>query len=475
MTTAKRRGASRPTPRRSPWRVVALMVLLGVLATGIGLGWYALRGAATPPLPTGPNVVVLVLDDLDLWTWERLPALRNLLGGRDYTNAFVTNSLCCPSRVSMLTGQYPHNHGVLSDEPPIGGFSRAVRNGVERLTVAYALQQAGYRTGLVGKYLNGYGDPDIHAEADEPLTYIPPGWDTWFATEGALAYEDYTVNDNGVLVQPTDYLTDLEADRAVDFMKAGGEAPYFLWLAPIAPHLPAHPAPRDADARVSVELPPGEEDRTDKPEFLQQLEPGRTKAQLKGLQERRLRTMKSATALVERVMAAMTEDTYLIVVSDNGLHIGQHGLPVGKSTAYEPDIHVPLVIIGPSVRDGVDDRLALNIDIAPTVAALTGVELPLEPDGVSLLARPAVERDAFVVEHEANPRYPYYNALRTADGRLYVEWEGGAVELYHLADDPAEDTNLAADPNADRLYGEEMLTLSRRLHELMTCAGADCH
>jgi len=474
MTSSRRRGASRPTPRRSPWRVVLVMLLTGVLAVGIGLAWYAYRGMAAPAPPTGPNVVVLVLDDLDLWTWERLPALRHLLGGRAYSNAFVTKALGSPSRVSMLTGQYSHNHGVLSNDAPIGGFSRAVRNGVERRTVAYALQQAGYRTGLVGKYLNGYGDPDVHAEADEPLTYVPPGWDTWFATAGELAYEGYTVNDNGVLTQPTDYLTDLEADRAVEFMRAAGAAPYFLWLAPIAPHLPAVPAQRDADARVSVELPPGEEDRTDKPEFLQKLEVGRSKAQLKAVQERRLRTMKSATALVERVMAAMDENTYLIVTSDNGLHLGQHGLPVGKGTAYEADIHVPLVIIGPDVEDGTDDRLALNIDIAPTVAALTGVELPVEPDGVSLLASPVVERDAFVVEHEANPRYPYFNALRTADGVLYVEWGGGEVELYHLADDPLEDDNLAADENADRYYGEEMLTLLRRLHELMSCAGADC-
>jgi len=450
------------------------MVLIGVMAVAIGLGWYALRGVQTPPLPTGPNVVVLVLDDLDLWTWERLPALRSVLAGREYTNYFVTDSLCCPSRTSMLTGQYPHNHGVLSNEAPIGGFARAVRNGVERRTVAYALQQAGYRTGLVGKYLNGYGDPAAHAEADEPLTYIPPGWDTWFATEGNLAYTDYTVNDNGELIQPKDYLTDLEADRAIQFMKAGGEAPYFLWLAPIAPHVPALPAPRDADAKVKVELPPGEEDRTDKPDFLQQLEPGRTRAQLKTLQERRLRTMKSATALVERVVAAMDDNTYLIVTSDNGFHLGQFGLPAGKGTAYEPDIHVPLVVIGPDVGAGTDDRLALNIDIAPTVAALTGVELPVEPDGVSLLASPAVERDAFLVEHEAIPAIPVYTALRTADGVLYVEWESGAVELYHLADDPAEDQNLAAAEDAGTRYGEEMLTLSRRLHELMSCAGAEC-
>ena len=447
------------------------MVLVAVLSVSIGLGWYALRGANQRPVATGPNVVVLVLDGMDLWTWQRLPELRGLLAGRTFTSAFVTDPESSPSRVSMLTGQYPHNHGVLSDDEPIGGFGRSVRNRVQHRTIQNELHDAGYRTALIGEYLAGYGDAAVHDAANVPADYVPPNWDRWYALTGGLPSASPAINADGTLVHPTGSLTDDLADQAVAFMTdASSPASYFLWLAPPAPAGSLGPAP---DKPAKVKLPPREKDSTDKPQVIQHLAAEKP-AVIADLQRQRLESMASVTSLVERVLAAMDDNTYLIVTAATGYRLGQNGLPAGTGSAYEPDLRVPLVVIGPGVEVGEDSRLALNLDIAPTIADLAGVSLAEEPDGVSLLDPPDEGRDAFVVEHEATATIPYYRALRTAGGVLYVEWQDGSTELYHLADDPVQDTNLAVADRADSLYGEEMTTLADRLHELSDCAGASC-
>ena len=471
MTTKKRRGARRPEPRRSRVPVLLGMLLVAVLSLGIGLGWYALRGANQRPVATGPNVVVLVLDGMDLWTWQRLPELQALLAGRTYTGAFVTDPESSPSRVSILTGQYPHNHGVLSDDEPIGGFGRSVRNRVQHRTIQNALHDAGYRTALVGEYLAGYGDAAVHAAANVSSEYVPPNWDRWYALAGGLPSAGPTINADGALVHPTGSLTDDLADQAVAFMTdASSPASYFLWLAPPAPSGTLGPAPAEP---VEEELPPREEDATDKPAFLQQLA-AEDPAVIADLQRQRLESMATVTSLVSRVLAAMDDNTYLIVTAATGYRLGQNGLPVGTGSAYEPDLRVPLIVIGPGVEVGEDSRLALNLDIAPTIVDLAGVTLAEEPDGLSLLDPPDEARDALAVEHEATATIPYYRALRQAGGVLYVEWQDGSTELYHLADDPTQDHNLAVADRADSLYGEEMTTLADRLHELSDCAGASC-
>ena len=311
----------------------------------------------------------------------------------------------------------------------------------------------------------------VHTAADVPLEYVPPDWDRWYALAGGLASAGPTINADGVFVHPTDPLTDDLAAQAVAFMTdATLPASYFLWLAPPAPSGTLGPAPAEP---VAEELPPREADTSDKPPWLQGLaveEP----AVIADLQRQRLESMAPVTSLVQRVLAAMDDDTYLILTAATGYRLGQNGLPVGTGSAFEADLRVPLVIIGPDVEAGEDNRLALNLDIAPTIAAMTAVSLPDEPDGSSLLDVPDEARNAFVVEHEATATIPFYRALRQVGGIAYVEWQDGFRELYHIVDDPYQDTNLVVSDRADALYGEELTTLADRLESLAGCAGASC-
>ena len=189
------------------------------------------------------------LDDLDarLDTLDYTPRIRTLLqeAGVTFENALVPVSLCCPSRVSLLRGQYVHNHQVLSNGPPDGGFQKATELNLEQTTLATLLQDAGYTTALMGKYLNGYPYTDA-------LTYIPPGWNEFYSPSSDAAYFgfNYTLNANGTLVSygsaPEDYMTDVLSRTAVNFITrtAGAGTPLFLYVNTYAPHGPSTPAPR---------------------------------------------------------------------------------------------------------------------------------------------------------------------------------------------------------------------------------------
>src|SRR6266851_444440 len=201
--------------------------------------------AALPP--RRPNIVFILADDLDVRTSEMMPRLPALIGqhGRTFDRAYVTQSLCAPSRASILTGQYPHNHRVLDNTGPDGGFG-AFRRGQEGSTIATWLRAAGYRTALIGKYINGY---PTAARAD----YIPPGWTEWRAQLSDLTadrYVNYFLNENGTVVpyghKDDEYETDVLSKHAVTFIEkaVADKTPFFLYLATDAPHLPAIPAPR---------------------------------------------------------------------------------------------------------------------------------------------------------------------------------------------------------------------------------------
>ena len=338
-----------------------------------------------------------------------------------------------------------------------------------------ALQQAGYKTGLVGEYLDGYGQTVADSEAGVAATYIPPGWDSWDALSGDYAYSGYTINQDGTLVHPTNYLTDELASRAISFLTDGDAKPHFLWLAPLAVRLPAEPAKRDAEADVNASVPKGEQDVSDKPSFLRQPPIEKQDKRLE-LQTTRLRTLLSVEDLLNRVLAATDANTVVIVTSDSGYRLGKNGLHTGNGTAYDPDIRVPLVIQGPSssLQGATDDRLAANIDLAPTIAGLAGVSLLAPADGLDLLAADRPSRDAILIEHEAAGKIPVFNAVRTQDGWTYVEWANGTVELYSLAQEPGQGVNLAAEKDAAATYGERMTRMSAQLHQLMECAGDGC-
>jgi arylsulfatase A-like enzyme len=415
-----------------------------------------------------PNIVLIVLDDLDSTVVTQLPEFQDLVAdqGATFTNFFVTTPLCAPSRASLLRGQYAHNHGLLTNTVPDGGFLAFHRLGREESTIATWLHDAGYRTALIGKYLNGF-------PRDVGWRYVPPGWDEWFGvTSKRSLYYGFTLNENGTAVDygdaPTDYETDVLATKAADFVNraAGGETPFFLYVAPLAPHSPATNAPRHAEefTDVQFERPPNynEADIGDKPAWLRAA-PLLTDEQLGQVDENQRKRLRSLLPVLELLTGLIDvlrtrdalENTYILITSDNGWFAGEHRLGVGKQAVYEESIRVPLVVLGPGVPvGGTIAYLSLNIDLAPTIAALAGVTPPAFVDGRSLVPLlreepPPTARQAALIElfaaadgGETQPGVdepvasgevardvPPYRALRTAEA-VYVEYDSGERELY---------------------------------------------
>ncbi|ETK37321.1 sulfatase family protein [Microbispora sp. ATCC PTA-5024] len=467
-----------PLPKGSGrrWLALALALVACLALTG------AARGAPDPP--GRPNIVLILTDDLDTSDLQHFPNIANLLvrQGASFSRFFVTNPWCCPSRSSLLRSQYVHSHHVESNRAPTGGFPRF--RGMEGSTVGTWMHDAGYRTGLMGKYLNQY-------PKGAPRTYVPPGWDEWDVPVTRLYQEyGYALNENGALRQyghaPGDYLEDVLSAKAGQFVS--GPGPFFLYLAPVAPHLPAHYAPRHADAFAGERAPRtasfDQADLSAEPRWLRERPPlsARETARIDRVHQDRLRAMLGVDDMVGALVSALAragrlDDTYIFFTSDNGFHLGQHRLRPGKTTPFEEDIRVPMVVRGPGVAPGATlTPLTSTVDLAPTFAELGGAAVPWWAEGRSLvpLLRGADVpwRDALLVEfsHAAySPSSPpSYAVLRT--GRYaYVQYATGERQLYDLWFDPAEMHNLA--PAA----GPGLLAqLSARLALLRICMGAGC-
>ena len=458
-------------------------------------------GSATPaPTPTPgppPNVVLILTDDLDLQSMPHMPKALSLLAnaGVTFTNSFVATSMCAPSRASILTGEFAHNHGTLYNAGPHGGYNQFYGDGREGSTVATWLKAAGYRTIFLGKYVNGYpsGSP----------SYIPPGWDDWHAdfnsddgTETGLVYYDYFMNDNGVVTQydqgPADYLTDVVWKKALDALKnAPSSQPFFMFLAPRAPHEPAIRAPRYDGLFDGLNAPRtpnfDEEDMTGKPEWLREFPmfTARDEKRLDELYVDRLACLQSVDDMIEQIVQELTadgrlENTFIVLASDNGFLLGPHRFPHGKEAPYEESIRVPLLVRGPGVPPGqTRDALVFNVDYAATLVEWARASAP-EMDGrslASLLSKGASPdwRGDLLLEHW-NPRtsgarqlgIPDFAGVRTTD-YMYVEYATGDVELYNIHKDPYELANqYYANPTA------LLKQLSDRVAALRNCRGASC-
>jgi arylsulfatase A-like enzyme len=332
---------------------------------------------------------------------------------------------------------------------PDGGWWAFRAGGNEERTVAVALQQKGYRTGLVGKYFNNFGQL-------APPHYRPPGWDeflaftTWYQSG---AYYDYTLSDGSAHGSaPGDYSTDVLARAATDLVRSTPvDQPLFLWFAPYAPHHPFEAAPRHRGAAVPLGAPPvRQEDASTKPRWVRALEPP-SPAQAERTARRQQRSLMAVDEAVAGIVAALADtgrlaDTLIVFTSDNGLLWGEHGM-IDKNVPYTPATAVPLVLRwdGHLAAGQVDDRLALNVDITATLAAAgtTGMATA----GSDLLGTD--RRDGFVLEAARDPGLvrPPYCGWREADW-AFVHYATGEEELYSLADDPDEVHNLAPEPSA---------------------------
>jgi arylsulfatase A-like enzyme len=460
------------------------------------------HAAAAEPADSGqPNIVLILTDDEDVALHEFMPKTKALLHDRGTTleNFFVTYPFCCPSRASILRGQYAHNTHIVGNERPWGGFEKFRHLGLEEATVATWLQDAGYHTAMVGKYLNRYVP-----ERDG----VPPGWDEWYVGGNAHPSYNYTLNENGRMVtygeEPEDYLNDVLTDKAVRVIRNASAAaqPFFVYVLPYTPHSPSVAAPRHEGmfADATLPRPPAfnEADVSDKPAFIRMIPPldddeiGRLEREY----QRRLASLQAIDDMVANIVEALEtadvlDNTYVIYSSDNGFHLGEHRLPAGKDFAYEEDIRVPAVVRGPGVPAGQTmAAMVLNSDFAPTFAAIAGIAPPDFVDGRSFLplfddpAQPW--RESFLIERrQFENQYvelaermgmptddvelsAQFDAIRTPDW-TYVEYGTGERELYDLARDPYQLDNVVetADPAL-------VAALSARLAELRTCAGAAC-
>jgi arylsulfatase A-like enzyme len=445
------------------------------LAAGLAAAGAARRGASAPAgiasAATRPNFLVVVTDDMRDSDWQALRKTRQLVGdnGTQFPNFFATTPICSPSRASILTGQYAHNHQVLTNEGPQGGYSQFRQRSLGAVIIPSALRAAGYRTGLFGKFLNGM--PAKGA--------LPGGWDRWVATAN-LKYYRPQMNENGKekkYKKKRHYSTDILRNKAEQFIRGTSpEQPLFLYFSPKAPHLPATPARRDRGAFAGAirERSPdfNEGDMSDKPGFLR----GRNAlgtAQLDGEEARRLESLVATDDAVESLINALRDtgrldNTYIFVLSDNGWAMGSHRWD-SKDIPHNASTRIMMAASGPRFgRGATDPRVAANIDIAATIADAAGIGFG--GDGVSLLGPPT--RDAVVLEAVTVP----YSALRT-ERHLYVEYSSGERELYDYEIDPHELDNLLAtwdghtpSPEAEAIAA----TLKARLDDLRFCAGSTC-
>jgi N-acetylglucosamine-6-sulfatase len=458
-----------------------------------------------------PNIIFVLTDDLDYASIQKMPEINSLLRdeGAYFENAFISHPICCPSRSTILTGLYDHNHNVISNKPPDGGFQKFLSEGHEEDSIAVRLQEGGYRTGFFGKYLNGY-------PGDDPL-HVPPGWDDWYGKLNGQKLYDYSLNENGEEVsygsELEDFFTDVLSSKATDFVRSAApeDQPFFAYVAPTAPHGPATPAERHKGALADEEAPRppsyNEEDVSDKPSWIRD-SPSLSEQDLSQIDNRYQRRLESMLAVDEMVgsladeleAAGELENTYIFFTSDNGFEQGEHRIKGGKDRSYEESARVPFFVRGPGVAPASEvEELAVNTDFAPTFADLAGVEFPADGRSLAPVLRgeEATWRSAVLLERlpaqasdeEASGKSkgkdkskgkgkgkaktgaggsPAFTAIRTEDYK-YVEYENGDVELYDLEADPYELESLhkTADPALVEI-------LKVRLEALRDCSGDEC-
>jgi N-acetylglucosamine-6-sulfatase len=432
---------------------VALLLLLPPIETA--------AASQTKPSPR-PNVVLIVTDDQRWDSVDQMPQLNTATEWARFDNAFVDEPQCCPSRASIFTGRDPQNTGV-----------ETLRDGAdmnEKRTIATMLHQAGYRTALYGKYLNGY-----------PLgrgLYVPPGWDDFVASVGAGDYYNYKLAENKHVVsygsEPKDYKTDVLAGMARRFIRTTKESqPFFVYLALNAPHGDAAgqvvPATQDQGScsTSAFEEPPNfnANDTVSEPPWMSAEQP-KNATSMRRRKEATCDTLRGVDNAVTSIVtelekAGKLSKAYLIFTSDNGYAFGEHRL-VGKGDLYEASVRVPLLVRGPDVQPGTVDRLTSNVDFVPTILDWANASPPRHfLDGTSFA-------DDLRGNRKHDPRDVLLRGCRTQRGpgddcggypsnmgfnwglrtttHKYIEYPDGYIQLFDLTTDPWELTNVASDP-----------------------------
>jgi arylsulfatase A-like enzyme len=423
----------------------------------------------------------------------RVMANVNALIGREgvtFANSFASFPLCCPSRATFVTGQYGHNHTVMGNAPPQGGYEKLAPTHAN--TLPAWLRTAGYHTIHIGKYLNGYGRL-------RP-TEVPAGWAEWYGSVDPTTYQfyNYTLNENGRLVRygasPQDYQADVYTSKAVDAVRrlAPQEQPFFLSVAYLAPHSggprepddPRNqatpvPAPRHKDRFAAEPMPVtpafNEADVSDKPIGIRR-RPLMRAPRIAGVTENYRQRLESLLAVDEGVAAIVRalsdtgelDNTVFVYTADNGFFHGEHRVPAGKVMAYEPSARVPLLMRGPGVPRGVTmTQAAVNVDLAATIVDAANARAGRTLDGASLLAM-SRDRGRFL-GRDVLLETGTYSAIHTPR-YVWVEHHNGQRELYDLFTDRYQ----LASKHADAAYAAARARLAARLSRLRTCVGPTC-
>ncbi|XP_044136420.1 N-acetylglucosamine-6-sulfatase [Bufo gargarizans] len=496
--------------RRSPPAWLPLLLLCPVLVPAAGES-------------RRPNVVLILTDDQDVSLGGMTPLTKTkaLIAdlGVTFTNAYVGSALCCPSRASILSGRYPHNHHVVNNTIEGNCSSKAWQKAQEPYTFPALLHSSGYQTFFAGKYLNQYGSEDAGG-----IGHIPPGWSYWFALEKNSKYYNYTLSENGRARNygqnySVDYLTDVLANISLDFLnyKSNNE-PFFMMIATPAPHSPWTAAPQYEGSFHDVTAPRNSNFNVhgkDKHWLIRQAKTPMSNTSIQFLDNafrKRWQTLLSVDDLVEKLLKQLQargelDNTFIFFTSDNGYHTGQFSLPIDKRQLYEFDIKVPLLVRGPGVKPNQTSKaLVANIDLGPTILEIAGYDLnKTQMDGMSYL--PILKnsnetwRTDILVEYQGesvnrtDPACPAlgpgvsqcfpdcvcedaynntYACVRTIckDHDLqYCEFDDAEVfvEVYNLTADPSQLTNIA------KTIDQEILEkMNHRLMVLQSCSGVSC-
>jgi N-acetylglucosamine-6-sulfatase len=544
-----------------------LLLAAGLPALLCALTLCAGRAGALPveeppldPNPEPPSFVVIQTDDQTLdglyATFTAFPgaavtrAMPNTLEliakkGMTFNRYYVSYPLCCPSRVSLLTGRYAHNTGVKGNVQPNGGYFGFSFRAAYSHNLATWLQGAGYRTIHIGKFLNGYGD-----EPYDNGSAVPPGWNSWHTVLKADTdhyFYGYTLNNDGQISEPYGesgswetreygqrdpagcpfapeegrpclYATDVFDWMArEELLATPPEQPFYLQLDYTAPHgdfrRPAgpEPAPRYYNWFKGARLPHDrsegfdEGNVSDKPSFIREAEhlTPNDKRAYKVYWEKQLESLRSLDDGVKEVIDTLGQlhrlrNTYVLFTSDNGFFFGEHRLIGGKFLSYEPATHLPFLIRGPGIKpDSSTGELTANIDIAPTILDLAGVEADKSIDGRSMVpflrdpelrSRRPVLFESFVQTNdvEANGAISTASASSTARASIlapplnyegirlgpykYIAWPDGEKELYNITKDPNELNNIVKTPNFYPIRN----FLHRQLRRFENCKGREC-
>jgi len=421
---------------------------------------------------TRPNFIHICADDMRFDDYRYMRNVKSRLQGAgvNFVKHFVPFALCAPSRVSMLTGLQPHNHGVLKNEAPGGGY--ALYQGLEDNALPVWLQQAGYYVGHVGKFINDYDEiaPD----------HIPPGYSDWRAMSCPFGrYRGFRLNENGVQVDYNsgEYSTDVFVQKVLEFI-ATAPQPYAMFFWPNACHMPALPADQDVGSFANVNMPISpafnEEDISDKPRHVRNLPP-MSKMKIQAMQtdwRKRQETLQSLDRGVGAIVDALKTNgqianTHVIFTSDNGFLEGEHRIPNAKNLLYEPAARAPLYWLQPSGYAEPCDHPLSNLDVTAAMVELSGAVPQRILDGTSLVpllsdAAGPWNKAVLIQCSQAIGIATYYYR--------YVEWFCGDVELYDMKADRDQLNNVANDER----YADIRVACAEALLALRGCAGSSC-